>query len=129
MSKSAMFMKATIVIALVALGATAQAQTAGSCMTTTKGKYCYIGGTWRLVTGSLVCEWELGRVPGTTAHPAMAECVADIRSVELVCENPTNHQVSPGQSATRTQLVTDGPIDDSTDVSKVQGQADVQLTF
>ena len=92
-------------------------------------KYTLIGGRWVLVrVGSLNCAWSLSGVPSTSQHPAQAECVSDISAVEVVCENPNNHQVAPGVSAVKTKLTATGWIDDLDGLVKYRGAANVSLT-
>ncbi len=83
-------------VGLVAtLGGRAEAHLAGTAV---------INGYVRHVA-SLECGINIKGVASTTQHPAQFQCTATITLAEFLCENPTNHQVTPGQSARRVVIV------------------------
>jgi hypothetical protein len=63
-----------------------------------------IGGYLRHVS-SLACGIAVKGVPNPDTNPSELVCTATITLVEFLCENPTNHQTSPGTSGRRTVIV------------------------
>lgn len=89
--------------------------------------YTIIAG--KMVYHSLQCDAVLKSVPNPDAHPGELECVASTALIEVLCENPTNHQVAPGQSATQVVLVGEKQIDQSDITDKVRGKANVSVVL
>ncbi|HEX4881325.1 MAG TPA: hypothetical protein VFV18_03160 [Porticoccaceae bacterium] len=83
--------------------------------------------TGKLYYHSLGCETVLKSVPNPDAKPGMVECVASTATVELLCRNPANNNVAPGQSATQVVLVASERIDESDITDKAKGKANVTV--
>jgi hypothetical protein len=86
-----------------------------------------IGGYVRHVS-SLACGITVKGVPNPDTNPSALICTATITLVEFLCENPTNHQVSPGSSARRIVVVgTDDFSADDIEKKKGTGTAEAHI--
>jgi len=85
--------------------------------------YVNIGGYVRY--HSLGCGTLLRQVPNPAQHPALFRCTANISVVEVLCQNPSGHDVNPGRAAIQISLVGQTEIEPA-DVNKKRGTAAVE---
>jgi hypothetical protein len=93
--------------------------------TSAEAHYIYVSG--RLLYHSLVCSEDLKGVANPDTNPALTECIAEVAVVETLCENPTNHQISPGRSATQVVLVGEDQLDQSNITGKGKARVEVLI--
>lgn len=86
-----------------------------------------IGG-YLVHVSSLGCGITVGGVPNPDQNPSALVCTATITSVEFLCINPANQQVSPGRSARRIVIIgTDEFADQNIEKKKGTGTAEAHL--
>ena len=85
--------------------------------------------TGKLYYHSIGCDTVLKSVPNPDVKPGLVECVATTAAVELLCRNPVNNNVAPGQSAIQTVLVASERIDQSDITDKAKGKALVTVVI
>ena len=73
------------------------------------------------------CDSVLKAVSNPDTNPQEVECLASNAAVELLCQNPQNQNVAPGQSAIQTVLVGSERVDQSDITDKVKGKAAVSV--
>lgn len=118
MIKRAMMIGALSLSLVTMLDRDAEAHLAGTVL---------IGGYLRHVA-SLACGITVKGVPNPDTNPSALTCTATITEVEFLCENPTSHQVNPGQSARRTVVVSTAEFnDDNIDKKKGVGTAEAHI--
>lgn len=83
--------------------------------------------TGKLFYHSIGCETVLKSVPNPDVKPGEVECVASTAAIELLCRNPANNNVAPGQSAIQVVLVASERIDQSDITDKKKGKANVTV--
>lgn len=86
-----------------------------------------IGG-YLVHVSSLGCGITVGGVPNPDQNPSALVCTATISSVEFLCINPANQQVSPGRSARRAVVIgTDEFSGENIEKKKGTGTAEAHL--
>jgi hypothetical protein len=98
------------------------------CSLNAKAHYL-VTSTGKLYYHSIGCETVLKSVPNPDAKPGLVECVASTAAIELLCRNPADNNVAPGQSATRVVLVASERIDQSDITDKAKGKANVTVVI
>lgn len=76
---------------------------------------------------TLRCDSVLKAVPNPDTNPQAVECMASAATVELLCQNPQNQNIAPGQSAIQVVLVGSERIDQSDVTDKTKGKAEVSV--
>lgn len=108
-------LSAVVGVSLVAgLGSDAEGHLAG---------YQTINGYLRHVA-SFDCGIKIKGVSNLTQHPALFECNAIVTRIEILCENPTNHNVAPGESATQATFNVSGLVNQENITDKKKGRAE-----
>jgi hypothetical protein len=108
-------MSAVVGVSLVAgLGSDAEGHYAG---------YQTINGYLRHVS-SFDCGIKIKGVSNLTQHPALFKCDAIVTRFEILCQNPQDHNVVPGESATQTTFSVNGLIETENIIDKKKGRAE-----
>jgi hypothetical protein len=106
--------------AAIALAVIASAALAGVA----QAHYVYTFSGW--LYHDVLCNGELKSVPNPDSHPAFVQCTLGGSTapvvVEVLCENPTNHDVQPGSAAIQTSFTAFGELNAS-NVDKKKGRA------
>ena len=87
--------------------------------------YTYVNGRW--IVGSVVCDALLKAVPNPDSNPAQMECIVSTAQIEVLCQNPADNGVAPGQPAVQQILVGQAPITQGDITDKVKGKAEVSV--
>lgn len=85
--------------------------------------YIVVGG--QLKYHSLLCGLDLRGVQNPDRNPATSVCFVLAQEVELLCENPTEHNTAPGKAGIRTILVGADQVDQSDITGKGTAHVDV----
>jgi hypothetical protein len=85
--------------------------------------YVNIGGTLTHVA-SVSCEQVLRKVRNLIQHPAVFTCEITTKEFFVICNNPANHNVSPGAAATQEVVLdADAMVEqDNSDIDKEKGR-------
>ena len=87
------------------------------------------GGTW-VHYSSFRCINDIGGVPNPDTHTFIFRCTATATRILVLCYNPQNHDVRPGEAATKTTIVVQDPITDADLIGeKKKGLAHKELSF
>ena len=111
-----MFFGAMIIIAITTLGEQVEAH------------YLRVSAGYT-IWHSTKCDLVLKAVPNPDANPAQFECLVTVTLVDTLCQNPTNHNVNPGQAATQTSIVSTEQITPSDITDKKKGIASVDAVI
>ncbi|MCK7577627.1 MAG: hypothetical protein MZV65_18680 [Chromatiales bacterium] len=107
-------------ITAIALAVIASAALAGVA----QAHYVYTFSGW--LYHDVLCNGELKSVPNPDSHPALVQCTLGGSTapvvVEVLCENPTNHDVQPGSAAIQTSFTAFGELNAS-NFDKKKGRA------
>ena len=85
--------------------------------------YVNIGGTLKHVA-SVSCEQVLRKVRNLIQHPAVFTCEITTKEFFVICNNPADHNVSPGAAATQEVVLdADAMVEqDNSDIDKEKGR-------
>jgi len=88
------------------------------------GNWTYLRppGTW-FYYGSIDGCAAIGSVPNPDQHPAQLSCDFTVTQIDTLCVNPQNHDVRPGQAATKVTFTGRHQLQQSDLLTKTRGKA------